>query len=68
VSKFWSDEELQILRDLWGKEPIEDIQKVLKSRTRSAIEKKAWALNLPHYTAEIDYEYLKKLTGELTTG
>ena len=64
----WTQPEIVILKQLWGKTPIEDITVVLKSRTDVAIRHKANALNLgASWAPEIDYDYLKKLS-QVTKG
>jgi len=58
----WSKEEVEILRELYGKVPNAEIAKVLTNRSGTSILKKANTLGL-HYPrgGEIDYEYLKRL-------
>jgi len=63
-SKLWTVEEEDILRELWLKDvAFSEIEKVLKSRTRIAIEDKVRHLGLkrPEVKPEIDEEYLGKL-------
>jgi len=57
----WSEKEIEILTNLWIKTPIEDIAKVLKGRTKTAIIRKASDLNLHSFRPEIDLEYYAKL-------
>jgi len=58
----WSKEEEEIIKKLYGKVPVSEIIKVLKSRTQDAITHKAAKLGLKKKVGgEIDYEYLKKL-------
>jgi len=63
----WTEEEVEILKKLWNDSTIllEDIHRVLKSRTPGAIRAKAAELGFgpvnQRVKPQIDIEYLKKL-------
>lgn len=63
----WSEEELEVLKQMWNNPEIDlnDMDKVLKGRTRTAIQKKANVVGLKAYDlrrkSEINREYLKNL-------
>lgn len=66
VGIIWKEEEVECLRELWlnPNASIDDIAKVLRSRTQSGITHKAGRLKLgPKRVVppQIDYEYLRKL-------
>ena len=59
----WTEKEVEILKRLYpAGVPLEEIAKVLKSRTLAAIQNKAQQLGLKRKTGgEIDEEYYNKL-------
>ena len=60
----WSDEEKNILKELWpsSKVTIDEILKVFPNRSRKAIEDQANDLRIHRPTGtEIDMEYLRNL-------
>ena len=67
MRKYWTEEEDDILRDLWNNENVtmEDMMKVLVGRTESAISNRTRRLGLPSPTfrnkSTINYEYYRKL-------
>lgn len=69
----WSPEEDKLLKALWGNPLVDmdDLEKILKLRTKEAIKKRAQFLGFPPYTDmvkdRIDHDYLKKL-GMVTEG
>ena len=70
--QLWSDEETEILRELWPNPKVskEDIRKVFSSRSWTSITHKAYECDeLKNFTsyrnAEINLEYYKKLMSKV---
>ena len=61
MRSLWSKKEIEILKELWGKVPIEDLCKILMSRSECAIRRQARTLKLLHYEPAIDLEYYEEL-------